>query len=322
MQFPDSPPKPLCADNGQAAGHSANIAVMTKVLRVGLVQHACTQDYQRNLVESEHGIREACAAGARLVLLPELHTGIYFCQTEDPAWFDRAEMIPGPTTEHLARLAQELGVVIVASVFERRAAGLYHNTAVVLERDGRIAGRYRKMHIPDDPGYYEKFYFTPGDQGFVPVETSVGSLGVLVCWDQWYPEGARIMTLAGADVLLYPTAIGWDPRDPAPERERQRDSWITIQRAHAIANGLPVLVCNRTGRESDPESRTEGIEFWGSSFVTGPQGEILAQASADDSVVTVADLDLERTETVRRAWPFLRDRRVDAYSDLTKRYVK
>ncbi len=295
---------------------------MSKVLSVGLVQHACTEDYQQNLAASEQGIRQACAGGARLVLLPELHSSVYFCQTEDQARFEQAEPIPGPTTERLARIARELEVVIVASVFERRAAGLYHNTAVVLERDGQIAGRYRKMHIPDDPGYYEKFYFTPGDQGFVPVETSVGSLGVLVCWDQWYPEGARLMALAGAEILLYPTAIGWDPRDPAPERERQRESWITIQRAHAIANGLSVLVCNRTGHEPDPADHTPGIEFWGSSFIAGPQGEMLAQAPPDSPAVTVADIDLGRTESVRRAWPFLRDRRIDAYGDLTRRYAK
>ena len=294
---------------------------MSKTLRVGLVQHACTDDYRRNLAESEQGIRQAAGAGASLVLLPELHTGVYFCQTEDPARFDLAQPVPGPTTEHVAALARELGVVIVASVFERRAAGLYHNTAVVLERDGSIAGRYRKMHIPDDPGYHEKFYFTPGDQGFVPIETSVGSLGVLVCWDQWYPESARLMALAGAQILLYPTAIGWDPRDPTPERERQRDSWITIQRAHAIANGLPVAACNRIGREPDPEQRTEGIVFWGSSFLAGPQGELLAQACADSPTVTVADVDLGRTEAVRRIWPFLRDRRIDAYHDLVKRYT-
>ncbi len=295
---------------------------MNQTLRVGLVQHACTEDYQGNLARSEKGIREACAGGAQLVLLPELHAGVYFCQSEDAARFDQAESIPGPTTERLAHLAKELGVVIVASVFERRAAGLYHNTAVVLERDGRIAGRYRKMHIPDDPGYYEKYYFSPGDQGFVPVETSVGSLGVLVCWDQWYPEAARLMALAGAQLLLYPTAIGWDPRDPEAERGRQRDSWITIQRAHAIANGLPVLVCNRIGNEPDPEQRTKGITFWGSSFVAGPQGEVLAQAVVDQPAVTIADIELARTETVRRAWPFLRDRRIDAYTDLTKRYAK
>ncbi|MDA8364634.1 MAG: carbon-nitrogen hydrolase [Gammaproteobacteria bacterium] len=295
---------------------------MRKTLRVGMVQHSCTEEYQRNLAESEQGIRNAAAAGAELVLLPELHSGVYFCQNEDPARFDQAEPVPGPTTQNLADLARELGVVIVASVFERRAAGLYHNTAVVLERDGSIAGRYRKMHIPDDPGYYEKFYFTPGDQGFAPIETSAGLLGVLVCWDQWYPEAARLMALAGAQILLFPTAIGWDPGDPAPERERQRDSWVTIQRAHAIANGLPVVACNRVGHEADPERRTDGIAFWGSSFLAGPQGEVLAQASADSPAVVVRDVDLGRTEVVRRIWPFLRDRRIDAYQGLLSRYSK
>ncbi len=294
---------------------------MNKTVRVGLVQHACTDDYRHNLAVSEQGIRQAAAAGAGLVLLPELHTGVYFCQLEDPAQFDLAQPVPGPATEYVAALARELGIVIVASVFERRAAGLSHNTAVVLAPDGSIAGCYRKMHIPDDPGFHEKFYFTPGDQGFVPIETSVGSLGVMVCWDQWYPEGARLMALAGAQILLYPTAIGWDPRDPVPERERQRDSWITIQRAHAIANGLPVAACNRIGREPDPEKRTEGISFWGSSFLAGPQGELLAQAPADGPAVTVADVDIGRTEVVRRIWPFLRDRRIDAYHDLVKRYT-
>ena len=295
---------------------------MRKTLRVGMVQHSCTEEYQRNLAESEQGIRNAAAAGAELVLLPELHSGVYFCQNEDPARFDQAEPVPGPTTQNLADLARELGVVIVASVFERRAAGLYHNTAVVLERDGSIAGRYRKMHIPDDPGYYEKFYFTPGDQGFAPIETSAGLLGVLVCWDQWYPEAARLMALAGAQILLFPTAIGWDPGDPVPERERQRDSWVTIQRAHAIANGLPVVACNRVGHEADPERRTDGIAFWGSSFLAGPQGEVLAQASADSPAVVVRDVDLGRTEVVRRIWPFLRDRRIDAYQGLLSRYSK
>ena len=295
---------------------------MRKTLRVGMVQHSCTEEYQRNLAESEQGIRNAAAAGAELVLLPELHAGVYFCQNEDPARFDQAEPVPGPTTQNLADLARELSVVIVASVFERRAAGLYHNTAVVLERDGSIAGRYRKMHIPDDPGYYEKFYFTPGDQGFAPIETSAGVLGVLVCWDQWYPEAARLMALAGAQILLFPTAIGWDPGDPVPERERQRDSWVTIQRAHAIANGLPVVACNRVGHEADPERRTDGIAFWGSSFLAGPQGEVLAQASADSPAVVVRDVDLGRTEVVRRIWPFLRDRRIDAYQGLLSRYSK
>ncbi len=295
---------------------------MKKSLRIGLVQHDCTEEYTRNLAESEQGVRKAVAAGAELVLLPELHTGVYFCQSENPARFDMAESVPGPSTQHLGALARELGVVIVASVFERRAAGLYHNTAVVIEKNGSVAGCYRKMHIPDDPGYYEKFYFTPGDQGFMPIETSVGTLGVLVCWDQWYPEAARLMALAGAQILLYPTAIGWDPGDPAPERERQRDSWLTIQRAHAIANGLPVAACNRVGREPDPERRTEGIIFWGSSFVTGPQGEVLAQAGTDAAAVIVRDVDLGRTEVVRRIWPFLRDRRIDAYQGLLSRYAK
>lgn len=290
------------------------------VLKVGLVQHACSADRDANLTASIDGIRAAAEAGARLVLLQELHTGPYFCQTEDTDRFDLAEPIPGPTTETLAALAAELGVVIVASLFERRAAGLYHNTAVVLESDGRIAGRYRKMHIPDDPGYYEKFYFTPGDLGFEPVDTSVGRLGVLVCWDQWFPEAARLMALAGAELLLYPTAIGWDDRDPADECERQRDAWITIQRAHAVANGVPVLACNRVGSEPDPSGQGPGIRFWGGSFVAGPQGEFLARAGSDAPETLVADIDLARGEQVRRIWPYLRDRRIDAYGDLMRRY--
>lgn len=295
---------------------------MTKKLIVGLVQQRCSEDAKANLAASIEGVRAAAAQGARLVLLQELHRGVYFCQTEDTARFDQAESIPGPSTEALGAVARELGVVIVASLFERRAAGLYHNTAVVLERDGTIAGQYRKMHIPDDPGFYEKFYFTPGDQGFVPIDTSVGRLGVLVCWDQWYPEGARLMALAGADLLLYPTAIGWDPRDTAAERERQRDSWITVQRAHAIANGLPVVVCNRVGHEPDPSGASPGINFWGSSFVAGPQGEILAQSAMDQAAVLNVALDMGRTESVRRIWPFLRDRRIDAYEGLLRRYGK
>jgi N-carbamoylputrescine amidase len=247
---------------------------------------------------------------------------VYFCQTEDTARFDQAEPIPGPSTDALGALARELGIVIVASLFERRAAGLYHNTAVVLERDGSIAGRYRKMHIPDDPGFYEKFYFTPGDLGFTPIDTSVGRLGVLVCWDQWYPEAARLMALAGAELLLYPTAIGWDPRDGEAEQARQREAWITVQRAHAIANGLPVVVANRVGLEPDPSGSSKGIRFWGSSFIAGPQGEILAEAGHDQATVLVHEIDLERTESVRRIWPFLRDRRIDAYADLVKRYGK
>jgi N-carbamoylputrescine amidase len=293
---------------------------MTHRLKVGLVQQACNEDRNQNLAASVDGIRTAQARGAQLVVLQELHTGVYFCQTEDAQRFDQAEPIPGPTSDTLGALARELGVVIVASLFERRAAGLYHNTAVVLDSDGRIAGTYRKMHIPDDPGFYEKFYFTPGDLGFQPVTTSVGRLGVLVCWDQWYPEAARLMALNGADLLLYPTAIGWDPRDADIEKTRQRDAWITIQRAHAVANGLPVLACNRVGHEPDPSGASDGIRFWGSSFVAGPQGEILAESGSDSPAVLIADIDLNRTEAVRRIWPFLRDRRIDAYADLLKRY--
>ncbi len=291
-----------------------------KTLTIGLVQQACSDDREQNLGRSEAGIREAAAQGARLVLLQELHAGPYFCQTEDPALFDRAEPIPGPTSERLAALARELGVVIVGSLFERRAPGLYHNTAIVLERDGSLAGLYRKMHIPDDPGYYEKFYFTPGDLGFHPITTSVGRLGVLVCWDQWYPEAARLMALAGAELLLYPTAIGWDERDDDAERTRQREAWQTIQRAHAIANGLPVVVCNRIGHEPDPSAQGPGIRFWGSSFIAGPQGEWLVRAGDDAPAVLVHTVDLGRSEQVRRWWPFLRDRRIDAYGDLTRRF--
>jgi N-carbamoylputrescine amidase len=294
---------------------------MNPSLKVGLVQQACTEDSARNLSTSMRGIRQAAAQGARLVLLQELHAGVYFCQTADTRRFDQAESIPGPTTETLAQLARELGIVIVSSVFERRAPGLHHNTAVVLDTDGRIAGQYRKMHIPDDPGFYEKFYFTPGDQGFMPVDTSLGRLGLLVCWDQWYPEAARLMALRGAQLLLYPTAIGWDPRDNSAEQTRQRDSWITIQRAHAIANGLPLLACNRVGHEPDPSGQSDGIQFWGNSFVAGPQGEILAQAPGDTDAVLVTDIDMTRSESVRRIWPFLRDRRIDAYDDLLKRYA-
>lgn len=293
---------------------------MNKSLTVGLVQETCTGDTAANLQRMIAGIRAAAQRGAQLILLQELHNSLYFCQTEDTALFDLAEPIPGPSTETLGALARELGVVIVASLFERRAAGLYHNTAVVLERDGRIAGKYRKMHIPDDPGYYEKFYFTPGDLGFEPIQTSVGRLGVLVCWDQWYPEAARLMALAGAELLLYPTAIGWDPRDTDDEQARQREAWITIQRAHAVANGLPVAVCNRTGHEEDPSGQSAGAQFWGSSFVAGPQGEVLAMADSDAPDVMVVEIDLARGEQVRRIWPYLRDRRIDAYGDLVKRY--
>ena len=291
-----------------------------KALAVGLVQQSCSADRGRNLAASIKGIREAVERGAKLVLLQELHTGLYFCQAEDTGIFDLAEPIPGPSTKELGAVAKELGVVIVASLFERRAAGIYHNTAAIIENDGTLAGIYRKMHIPDDPGYSEKFYFTPGDLGFRPIQTSVGKLGVLVCWDQWYPEGARLMALAGAELLLYPTAIGWTDEDDAAEQARQRDAWITIQRAHAVANGLPVMVCNRTGVEQDPSGRSNGIRFWGSSFICGPQGEILAQAATDTPRVLTADVDLARSEAVRRIWPYLRDRRIDAYGDLLKRF--
>jgi N-carbamoylputrescine amidase len=287
---------------------------------IGLVQQPCGEDRRANLDASIAGIREAAARGAALVLLQELHTGVYFCQSEDTARFDLAEPIPGPSTGELGEVARALGVVVVASLFERRAAGLYHNTAVVLERDGSIAGRYRKMHIPDDPGFYEKFYFTPGDLGFTPIDTSLGRLGVLVCWDQWYPEAARLMALAGAELLLYPTAIGWDVREDADDRARQRDAWITVQRGHAIANGLPVVVANRVGDEPPPGGDGPGLRFWGSSFVAGPQGELLAEAPVDAPAVLVVRVDRARSEQVRRIWPYLRDRRIDAYADLVRRY--
>jgi N-carbamoylputrescine amidase len=289
-------------------------------LTIALVQDTDRGGTASNLDVCEVAIREAAAGGAQLVLLQELHNSAYFCQIEDPAYFDLAEPIPGPSTKRLGALAGELGVVIVGSLFERRAPGLYHNTAVVLDSDGRLAGTYRKMHIPDDPGYYEKFYFTPGDLGFVPIDTAVGRLGVLVCWDQWYPEAARLMALSGAEILLYPTAIGWDPADPPEEQTRQREAWVGIQRSHAIANALPVAACNRVGFEPDPSGSTAGAQFWGHSFVCGPQGEILAQAQDRDPQILYARIDPLRTEQVRRLWPFLRDRRIDAYGDLTRRY--
>ncbi|MDH3280023.1 MAG: carbon-nitrogen hydrolase [Gammaproteobacteria bacterium] len=287
-------------------------------LTVGVVQYAAEADSDRNLENALSGIRGAARDGAELVLLPELHNHRYFCQSENPAFFDLAEPIPGPTTGKLADCAREFGLCIVGSVFERRAAGIYHNTAVVLDADGSLCGTYRKMHIPDDPGYHEKFYFTPGDQGFVPIDTSVGRLGVMVCWDQWYPEAARLMALSGAEFLLYPTAIGWDPNDASDEKQRQLDSWHTIQRAHAIANGLPVVCCNRVGREIHPETGT-GLDFWGASFVCGPQGETLWQADTHRSEVGVVRVNRARSEEIRRIWPFLRDRRIDAYADLVKR---
>ena len=292
-----------------------------RTLTVGLVQQACTADRNANLAASIDGIRDLASHDTQLILLQELHASPYFCQTENPVLFDLAEPIPGPTTEALGAVARELGVVVVASLFERRAAGLYHNTAVVLERDGTIAGTYRKMHLPDDPGYYEKFYFAPGDLGFAPIDTSVGRLGVLVCWDQWYPEAARLMALAGAELLLYPTAIGWNPGDDEEERQRQWEAWIIIQRAHAVANGLPVVACNRVGFEPDPSGQTAGIQFWGTGFVVGPQGEWFATTPTDEPATLAVELDLSRSEQVRRNWPYLRDRRIDAYGGLLKRYL-
>jgi len=289
-------------------------------LTVALLQMSCSADRDTNLRHISEQLRLAASQGAQLVLLQELHNSLYFCQTEDTSNFDLAEAIPGPTTEQLSQLARDLKLVIVASLFERRAAGLYHNTAVILDSDGSLAGKYRKMHIPDDPGYYEKFYFTPGDLGFHPIETSVGTLGVLVCWDQWYPEAARLMAMAGAELLLYPTAIGWAPDDSADEQQRQLDAWQVIQRAHAVANGIPVLVSNRTGFEPDGSGQTAGIRFWGSSFIAGPQGEMLAEASQDQTELLVATIDLQRSEHVRRIWPYLRDRRIDAYDELSLRF--
>jgi len=291
----------------------------SKTLKVALLQERDRGSVNANLDAIELGMREAAKAGVQLVLLQEIHNGPYFCQHESVEEFDRAESIPGPSTERIGKLAAELKLVVVASLFERRTAGLYHNTAVVFDRSGEIAGKYRKMHIPDDPAYYEKFYFTPGDLGFHPIDTSVGKLGVLVCWDQWYPEAARLMALAGAELLLYPTAIGWDPADPQDEKDRQREAWITVQRGHAVANGVPVLACNRVGFEPAP-GEGRGAQFWGSSFVTGPQGEILAKANDDGRELLIADIDMARSEAVRRIWPFLRDRRIDAYGDLTKRF--
>lgn len=288
-------------------------------LTVGLVQHAMSADREANHAASLSGIAEAAERGAKLVILPELHASEYFCKTQDPALFDLAEPLDGPTRQALAQAAIEHQVIIVGSIFERRAAGLAHNTAIVLEHDGSLAGIYRKMHIPDDPGYNEKFYFTPGDLGFEPIETSIGKLGVLVCWDQWFPEAARLMALAGADLLIYPTAIGFDPADEETEQQRQRDAWQTIQRAHAIANGLPVAVCNRVGHEPDRSGGPYDASFWGHSFACGPQGEMLAESDSEAGV-WIAEIDFSRSEQVRRIWPYLRDRRIDAYGDLTRRY--
>ena len=290
-------------------------------LKIGLVQQANTNDRPANVKKSIAGIRECAEKGAQLVILQELHTGVYFCQAEDTQKFELAEPIPGPSTEEFGAVAKALGIVLVTSLFERRAPGIYHNTAVVLERDGSIAGKYRKMHIPDDPAYYEKFYFTPGDMGFHPIDTSVGRLGVLVCWDQWYPEAARLMALSGAELLIYPTAIGYESTDSQEEKDRQFGAWQTIQRGHAVANGLPVIAVNRTGYEPDWSEVTGGIQFWGQSFVAGPQGELLYQAPADEEVNVVVEIDKQRTEEVRRIWPFFRDRRIDAYEGLLKRYI-
>ena len=299
---------------------------MTKTLKTALIQQSNSHDMANNFASSIKAIRQAAEAGAKLIVLQELHLSLYFCQQEDVDVFDLAETIPGPSTDSLGELAKSLDVVIVASLFEKRAAGLYHNTAVVLDSDGSIAGKYRKMHIPDDPGFYEKFYFTPGDMGFEPIQTRVGKLGVLVCWDQWFPEAARLMALAGAEVLIYPTAIGWDPRDDQAEQRRQLDAWVISQRAHAVANGVPVLSCNRVGHEADPGPAGEidkagpGINFWGHSFITGPQGEFLAVASENKEEILYADIDLNHGENVRRIWPFMRDRRIDHYQDLLKIY--
>ncbi|MDD2602014.1 MAG: carbon-nitrogen hydrolase [Prevotella sp.] len=289
--------------------------------KIGILQLHCVADVAENEKRLNEEIRDLARRGAQLIVLQELHNSLYFCQTEDVANFDLAETIPGPTTELFGEIAKECGVVIVASLFERRSAGLYHNTAVVIERDGTIAGKYRKMHIPDDPAYYEKFYFTPGDLGFHPIDTSVGRLGVLVCWDQWYPEAARLMALQGAQILIYPTAIGYSADDSKEEQERQREAWTTVQRGHAVANGLPLIAVNRVGFEPDPSGQTKGIEFWGSSFVAGPQGELFYQASTDDEESLVVEVDLEHSEQVRRWWPFLRDRRIDAYGDILERFI-
>ena len=288
-------------------------------MKIGIVQQANTANREDNISRLQSKIRDLASKGAEVVVLQELHNGLYFCQTEEPDIFDQAETIPGPSTESFGQLANELGVVIVLSLFEKRAAGLYHNTAVVIEKDGSIIGKYRKMHIPDDPAYYEKFYFTPGDLGFNPIETSAGKLGVLVCWDQWYPEAARMMALAGAEVLIYPTAIGYESSDTDSEKNRQREAWITVQRGHAVANGIPVIAVNRTGYEPDPSGQTNGITFWGNSFICGPQGEFLYQAPEGEAT-QIVEIDKTRTENVRRWWPFLRDRRIDEYGELTRRF--
>jgi len=293
---------------------------MKKSIIACAVQQPCNRGRETNLAYSISQIEKAAQQNADLVVLPELHLDHYFCQSEDTACFDLAQPIPGPTCETLAEVAKANKVVIVSTIFEKRAPGLYHNTAVVFDKDGSIAGTFRKMHIPDDPGFYEKFYFTPGDLGFTPIETSIGKLGVLICWDQWYPEAARLMALAGADLLIYPTAIGWNPDDDAAEKQRQCDAWITVQRAHAVANGIPVIACNRIGFEAAPD-QAPGIQFWGNSFIAGPQGEILSSADENHDGLLFAELDARRSEEVRRIWPFLRDRRIDEYADLKRRFI-
>ena len=290
-------------------------------LKIGFLQQHNVADRMDNMKRLAEGITDLAKRGAELIVLQELHNGLYFCQTEEVENFDQAEPIPGPSTAFYGELAKQLGVVIVTSLFEKRTTGLYHNTAVVIEKDGSIAGKYRKMHIPDDPAYYEKFYFAPGDLGFHPIDTSVGRLGVLVCWDQWYPEAARLMALQGAEILIYPTAIGYAANDEEAEQQRQREAWTTVMRGHAVANGLPVIAVNRVGFEEDPSQQTDGIQFWGSSFVAGPQGELIYRASDNEEESIIVEIDMEHNELVRRWWPFLRDRRIDAYNDILKRFI-
>ena len=294
---------------------------MRRTIKVGLIQQSCTGNTAENMDKLKHSIEDVASKGAELVVLQELHNTLYFCQTENTSLFDLAETIPGPSTEFYSRVASANSIVLVTSLFEKRAPGLYHNTAVVFDKDGSIAGKYRKMHIPDDPAYYEKFYFTPGDLGFEPIQTSIGKLGVQVCWDQWYPEGARLMTLKGAEILIYPTAIGWESTDTPEEKARQLEAWVISQRGHAVANGLPVIAVNRVGHEPDPSKQTNGIRFWGNSFVAGPQGEILAQADNMKEENVVTEVDITRSEELRRWWAFLRDRRIDEFDKLTKRFV-
>lgn len=295
---------------------------MNKKFIAAAVQHHCTQDYEQNLARSLEGIHAVAKMRAEVILLPELNCLPYFCAREEVRCFDLAEPIPGPTTETLSMVCKEKKIIVITTVFEKRSKGIYHNTAVVIDKDGKIAGTYQKMHIPDDPGFYEKFYFTPGDQGFLPIQTSIGKLGVLICWDQWFPEAARLMALAGAECLFYPSAIGWDPNDDEDEKIRQRNAWVTIQKSHAIANNLPVIVSNRVGPEAPPVDSTTATEFWGSSFIAGQQGEILAKAPIDKSANIIAEIDTDRTDTVRRIWPYFRDRRIDAYHDIVKRHIE